>query len=139
MTSNILVLSALLGITSAAKPAGGRNKDWPLWDTKIVLKTNVSTANANDAALVGSYPIGCYRSDGFVGFSQKAVSKVTVTDATNRALYGTTAAHTGTLATTAVLASVNWTCCDVVDNTNCPGRVNTSKVFDGTVWAWNVK
>jgi hypothetical protein len=66
MNSKLSVISALLGITSAANPAGSRNKDWPLWDTKIVLKDNTSSGTANDIATVGQYPVGCYRSDGFV-------------------------------------------------------------------------
>lgn len=46
----------------------------------------------------------------------------------------------GSLATTAALSTVSWTCCTVVDNTNCPGKTNSNnKVWDGTVWAWNVK
>jgi hypothetical protein len=142
MIQKISVVSALLGVTSAAVPAGVRNKDWPLWDTKITLKANTSAGVANDNALIGNYPVGCYRSDGWLALPQKSdpSNKIILDDTVNRAMWGNTAAHTGTLATTASLTTVSWTCCTVVDNTNCAGKTDSSgKVFDKVFWAWNLK
>jgi hypothetical protein len=65
-------------------------------------------------------------------------NKSTVAGA-NRSYYGNTAAHTGTLATTAALSTVSWACCTVVDSTNCAGKTDTNKLFDGTWWAWYLK
>jgi hypothetical protein len=54
MNSKTAVISAFLGITSAAKPVGIRNAAWPLWGTKITLLANTSSGAANNSSLIGS-------------------------------------------------------------------------------------
>jgi hypothetical protein len=139
---NLHTLSLLLGSSSAAM-AGIKNKEWPLWAAPLVLKAN-SAGNVNDAAFVGAYPVGCFRSDGFVGLPQNVdpATAIVITSTANRTFYGNTAAHTGEVTTNSrpTKDTLGWTCCKQVDSANCPGRVAAAgTVDDGTMWALHLK